>query len=354
MTTATEIIPTRAGEQCDVQALHAYLQQHVPQAESPLELWQFSGGHANLTYLLRLGEYEWVLRRPPLGPTLPTAHDMRREFRILSALASTTVPIPRPVLFCEDTTVLGAPFYLMERRHGVVIRDAIPAAIGADLGKRRQASLAAVDTLARLHAVDWRSLGLSDFGRPTGYLERQLQRWPAQWERSKTRALPALERTLTWLQQHVPPSLPSTIVHGDYKLDNLMFDAQDPARVVAIFDWEMSTLGDPLADLGWLLSYWPQAGDSPTRLEAWHALTAEPGFLQRQELVARYEAQTQRRAQGILFYEIFGLYKNAVILEGIYSRYVTGQTRDERFADFGRKVACYAEVAFELTQQSRL
>lgn len=349
-----EVISVRPDEACDVQAVHAYLRAHLPHAAGPLAMHQFSGGHANLTYLLRLGAQEWVLRRPPMGPTLPTAHDMRREFRILSALADTEVPVPRPVLLCEDTAVLGVPFYIMERRHGMVIRDTMPPEIGADLGKRRQVSVAAVEALVALHAVDWQALGLQDFGRPTGYLARQLRRWPEQWERAKTRPLPALERTLAWLQQHVPTSPLSTIVHGDYKLDNLMFDAQDPGRVVAIFDWEMSALGDPLADLGWLLSYWPQPGDSATRLEAWRSLTAEAGFLLRHELVAYYEERTQRRALGMAFYEIFGLYKNAVILEGIYARYLAGQTRDARFADFGRKVEMYAEVAYALTQQASL
>jgi len=349
-----DVIAVRADERFDSQAMQTYLRAHIPHAEGTLEVWQFGGGYANLTYLLRLGEQEWVMRRPPLGPTLPTAHDMRREFRVLTALADTAVPVPRPVVLCEDASIIGAPFYLMERRCGVVLRDDIPPEIGDDLDKRRWVSEAAVDALATLHAVDWQTVGLHDFGRPVGYLERQLRRWHEQWERAKTRPLPALERVLEWLRQHVPASPRTSIVHGDYKLDNLMFDAQDPARVVAILDWEMSTLGDPLADLGWLLAYWPQPGDSPTRLEAWRALTAEPGFLRRHELVARYEERTGQRAAAIDFYEILGLYKNAVILEGIYARFVAGQTHDARFADFGAKVEMYAEVALALTQQARL
>jgi len=347
------VMSVRADERFDYQAMQTYLHTHVPHAEGDLEVWQFGGGHANLTYLLRMGQQEWVMRRPPLGPTLPTAHDMRREFRVLSALATTDVPVPRPVGFCEDLSVIGVPFYLMERRRGVVIRDTIPPDIGNDLARRRQVCEAAVDTMAALHAVDWQAVGLQDFGRPTGYLERQLRRWAEQWERARTRRVPTLERVLEWLRQHVPASPRASIVHGDYKLDNLMLDVQPPVRVVAILDWEMSTLGDPLSDLGWLLAQWPQVGDSATRQSVWWAVTAEPGFLRRHELVARYEERTGQRATAIDFYEILGLYKNAVIIEGIYARFVAGQTRDARFAEFGAKVETYADIALALTQRAR-
>ena len=348
-----DTIAVRADEQFDYQAMQAYLRAHLPHAGGTLEVRQFGGGHANLTYLLRMGEQEWVMRRPPLGPILPTAHDMQREFRVLSALATTDVPVPRPVMLCEDLSVIGVPFYLMERRRGIVIRDAIPPEIGDDLDKRRQVSEAAVDALAALHAVDWQALGLQDFGRPTGYLERQLRRWAEQWERAKTRPVPALERVLEWLRQHMPVSSRTSIVHGDYKLDNLMLYVQAPVQVVAILDWEMSTLGDPLADLGWLLSQWPQAGDSAIRRGVWWAVTVEPGFLRRPELVARYEERTRQRARAIDFYEILGLYKNAVIIEGIYARFAAGQTHDARFAEFGAKVEIYADIALELIQRAR-
>jgi aminoglycoside phosphotransferase (APT) family kinase protein len=349
-----DVIAVRADEQFDHQAMQSYLHRQVPHAEGALEVRQFGGGHANLTYLLRMGEQEWVMRRPPLGPTLPTAHDMRREFRVLSALATTDVPVPRPVVLCDDLSVIGVPFYLMERRRGVVMRDTLPPEIGDDRATRQQVSAAVVDALAALHAVDWQALGLEDFGRPTGYLVRQLRRWAEQWERARTRPVPALERVLEWLQQHLPGSSRSSIVHGDYKLDNLMLNIQAPVQVVAILDWEMSTLGDPLADLGWLLSQWPQPGDSATRIGVWWALTVEPGFLRRHELVARYEERTGQRATAIDFYEILGLYKNAVIIEGIYARFVAGQTHDTRFAEFGTKVEIYADIALALTQRARL
>lgn len=349
-----EVMVVRPDEQVDLQALQAYLAAHLPACSGTLTLQQFHGGHANLTYLLRLGTQSWVLRRPPLGPTLPTAHDMRREFRILSALAQTDVPAPRPLLLCEDPQIIGAPFYLMEQQHGYILRDVIPPELGEDHATRRQLSEATVDALAQIHAVPWQDVGLHDFGRSTGYLERQLRRWPAQWERAKTRPLPALERVQAWLQQHVPPASRTTIVHGDYKLDNLMFQGDCPVRVSAILDWEMSTLGDPLADLGWLLAYWPQPGDSVNRTSCWRPLTTAPGFLRRAELVARYEERTGRRATGIDFYEVLGLYKNAVILEGIYARFVAGHTQDERFAQFGPQVVLYADAALECAAHARL
>ena len=353
-TETAETIPVRPDEQFDQQALQAYLFTRLPSAarlSSPLEVTQFGGGHANLTYLLRLGDQEWVMRRPPLGPTLPTAHDMAREYRVLSALADTAVPSPRPVLLCEDAAVIGAPFYLMERQRGLVIRDALPPELERCPERLSSVSMGAVDALAMLHSVDWQEIGLDGFGRPHGFVERQLRRWPDQWARAKTRDLPHLDDVASWLRQHMPVSEATTIVHGDFKLDNLMFDATDPSRVTAILDWEMSTLGDPLMDLGWLLACWFEPGDPAVRIGGRPNITATPGFLSRAELVARYEVQTQQAATNIGFYEVFGLYKYAVIIEGIYARYVGGQTRDARFAAFGRHVEDLAEAAWTLSQQ---
>lgn len=348
-----DIIAVRADEQLDVRAVQDYLHAHLPEATRPLEVQQFGGGHANLTYLLRMGGHEWVLRRPPLGPTLPTAHDMTREYRVLTALAKTDVPTPRPMLLCEDPAVIGVPFYVMERRHGFVVREMLPATIGDDMAKRRQVGAAVVEALAALHTVDWQAAGLGDFGRPSGFVERQLRRWPDQWARAKTRELPALDAVAEWLCSHVPVSPPTTIVHGDFKLDNLLFDVQnDTLQVTALLDWEMSTLGDPLMDLGWLLSCWFEPGDSAARIAGRSEVTTAPGFMRRTELVAHYEVCTGRPAAAIDFYEIFGLYKYAVILEGIYARYVAGQTRDARFAAFEQDVAHLADAALALSRRA--
>jgi len=345
-----DVMPVPADEQFDYQAMQTYLRTHVPQAEGALEVRQFGGGHANLTYLLRVGEQEWVMRRPPLGPTLPTAHDMRREFRVLSALATTDVPVPRPVVLCEDLSVIGAPFYLMERRRGTVIRDAIPPEIGDDLDKRRQASEAAVDTLAALHAVDWQAVGLQDFGRPAGYLERQLRRWAEQWERAKTRPVPALDGVLEWLRQHLPVSPRSSIVHGDYKLDNLMLDAARPTRIVAILDWEMCTVGDPLIDLGLLLCYWPEGGDDELFADSLRSVTMLPGWMRRAEIVERYAARSGRDLSGIGYYHTFAVFKLAVVIQQIFYRYHVGQTHDERFASFDQRVEALARTAHSMIQ----
>ena len=348
-----DIIAVRADEQLAARAVQDYLQAHLPEATGPLEVQQFGGGHANLTYLLRMGEHEWVLRRPPLGPTLPTAHDMTREYRVLTALAATDVPTPRPVVLCEDPAVIGVPFYVMERQPGFVVRETLPPAIGDDMGKRRRVGAAAVEALAALHTVDWLAVGLDDFGHPSGFIERQLRRWPDQWARAKTRELPALDAVAEWLRRHVPVSPPTTIVHGDFKLDNLLFDVQDDTlQVTALLDWEMSTLGDPLMDLGWLLSCWCEPGDSAARIAGRSEVTTAPGFMRRAEIVAYYEACTGRPATAIDFYEIFGLYKYAVILEGIYARYVGGQTRDPRFAAFEQDVAHLADAALALSRRA--
>jgi aminoglycoside phosphotransferase (APT) family kinase protein len=350
-----DVITVRADEQLDVQAVRDYLHTHVPEATGPLEVQQFGGGHANLTYLLRLGEHEWVLRRPPLGPTLPTAHDMTREYRVLTALAATDVPTPRPIVLCEDPAVIGVPFYIMERRHGFVMRETLPPVIGNDMVKRRRVGAAAIEALAALHAVDWQAVGLGAFGRPSGFVERQLRRWPDQWARAKTRELPTLDAVAAWLYEHVPVSPPTTIVHGDFKLDNLLFDVQDDTlQVTALLDWEMSTLGDPLMDLGWLLSCWCEPDDGAARIAGRPEVTAVPGFMSRTEIVAYYEVCTGRPATAIDFYEVFGLYKYAVILEGIYARYVAGQTRDARFAAFEQDVVHLADAALALSQRAHV
>jgi aminoglycoside phosphotransferase (APT) family kinase protein len=214
--------------------------------------------------------------------------------------------------------------------------------------------MGAVGALAMLHKVDWQAAGLDDFGRPSGFVARQLRRWPDQWARAKTREVPALDRVTTWLQRHVPQSPTPTIVHGDFKLDNLMFAPHDPSQVTAILDWEMSTLGDPLMDVGWLLACWIEPGDAPARIGGRSEVTQAPGFLSREALVARYADCTGQRPDRIGFYEVFGLYKYAVIIEGIYARYVAGQTRDERFAAFGRHVEQLAEAAWALSQRLRI
>ncbi len=354
MAAQPDTTPIRADERFDVKALEAYLAGALPGATGPLEVEQFPGGHSNLTYLLRYRTAEFVLRRPPLGPVPPKAHDMTREHRVLSALWPVFPPAPRPYLVCEGAAVIGAPFYVMERRRGIVVRREEPAEWKGDHAVRRRASEAMVDVMVALHALDYAKIGLGSLGRPEGFLERQVKGWAERWERAKDREVSVITRLARWLAKRIPEPGDATLVHGDLKLDNTMLDANDPARVVAVFDWEMCTTGDPLADLGYLLSFWSEPGDPEARREATNPLTAQPGWYTRAEIVRRYAEKTGRDVSRIAFYEIFALYKTAVVVQQIYIRWKRGQTRDERFSQFDERAANVAEVALELADKSGL
>lgn len=346
---APDTISIRPGEEVPAARLAAYLRDHLAGWEEPFAIEQFPGGHSNLTYLLRAGSRELVLRRPPIGPVTPTAHDMVREFRLLQAVHPVFRLAPQPLLLCEDAGVLGAPFYLMERRHGLIVRRELPPEFGEDLDLRRQVSEAVVDTLADLHAVDIRASGLVRLGKPEGMLARHINGWRKRWEAAKTRDIPAMEELALRLTARIPRPAPrATLVHNDYKLDNVMLSGEDPARIVAVLDWEMATVGDPLVDLGILLSYWPETGDPESRREAISGVTALPGWYSRKEVIGRYARRTGCDVSQIAFYETYALFKIAVVLQQIYCRYERGQTRDPRFADFGKRVAGLAEAAMEL------
>jgi aminoglycoside phosphotransferase (APT) family kinase protein len=357
--------PIRAGEELDADALEAYLRERLAEvlpdvqlSDARIAIEQFPGGHSNLTYLIRLGDREFVLRRPPFGPVAPTAHDMPREYRLLAAIHPIFNLAPQPYLLCEDTAVIGVPFYLMERRRGLVIRREMPREIEDTLLLRRQISEAMVDALAALHTVDIDSSGLVNIGKPVGFVTRQVRGWAERWQRSKTSDVPELERVVQWLADRIPPEpdsergRPATLVHNDFKLDNVMVDVREPSRIIAILDWEMCTVGDPLIDLGIALCYWAQKDDPEARRESISPVTTEPGWLSREELAARYAEKTGRDVSGIAFYEVFALFKVAVVLQQIYYRYVKGQTHDERFKDFDRRVAGLARAAWELAERS--
>jgi len=358
---SSDTAPIRAGEELDWAALAAYLHDHLSAAlngeafdpNALLEVEQFPGGHSNLTYLVRCGGREFVLRRPPLGPVAPKAHDMPREYRLLEAIHPAFNLAPRPFLLCEDIDIIGAPFYLMERRRGLIVRQAVPPEIGDDLALRRRVSESVVDTLAALHAVDIEAHKLGHLGKPVGFVERQVKGWAGRWERAKTNDVAALDRTIEWLLEHLPPEARPALVHNDFKLDNVMLDTQEPARVVAVLDWEMCALGDPLIDLGLLLCYWPQADDSEARREAISGVTMLPGWMTRAEIVDRYAAQSGRDVSAITFYETFALFKVAVVVQQIFFRYHVGQTRDERFASFDQRAARLAETALDLALSAK-
>lgn len=337
----------RAGEELDPGRLAAWLAERLGPDAGRVEIEQFPAGHSNLTYLVRTSAGEYVLRRPPFGNRVKTAHDMGREFRVLSALAPVFPPAPRPLLLCEDEQVIGAPFYLMERRQGVVIRRALPDALSGrpDLAGRLCESL--VDTLAALHAVDYRAVGLGDFGRPDGYAARQVTGWTERYRAAATDQVPDMDRVAAWLAERTPPERGggAAVIHNDLKFDNVMFAADDPARVVAVLDWEMATIGDPLMDLGTSLAYWIEPGDpEPLRAVAMGPTTA-PGMWTRRQVVHHYSLRTGRAVDSLAFYHAFGLFKLAVIVQQIYARYARGYTRDQRFATMNRMVAVLAAAA---------
>lgn len=357
MTPSKDSVALRPGEELDLTALDGYLRQHLPSAQidpsASIELEQFPGGHSNLTYLVRYGAHEFVLRRPPVGPVAPTAHDMPREFNLLSVINPRFPLAPKPVLLCEDASVIGVPFYLMERRRGFIVRQTVEGALKDDLELRRRLSETVVDTLVALHAVNIYESGIVKIGKPEGLVRRQVRGWADRWQRSKTGELPQMDKVIEWLDQKMPPESPdATIVHNDFKLDNLMLDAADPSHVIAVLDWEMTTVGDPLIDLGLMLTYWTMKGGGQS--SSLRAVTNGPGWMTREEIIQRYEAKTGRDVSRILFYETFARFKVAVVIQQIYFRYVQGQTRDERFRNLDQLVSALVIEALELAKDSGL
>lgn len=337
--------PVRPGEELPAAALEAYLRPHLPDASGPLVIEQFAHGHSNLTYLLRFGESAVVLRRGPFGNSVKTAHDMGREYRVLSKLWPVYPPAPRPIVSCEDASVLGAPFYVMERRRGLILRQVLPPGFELDPATARRLSTNLIDHLAHLHSLDYQAAGLGDLGRPQGYTTRQVGGWTERYLKARTDDVPAMDRVARWLAERTPPESDATLIHNDYKYDNLVLDPADPTRIVAVLDWEMATVGDPLMDLGTTLGYWVEAGDPPAFRKAATGPTLVPGSLTRRELAERYAEQTGRDLTNLHFYYGFGLFKIAVIVQQIYARYVRGHTRDDRFARLDQLVAVLAEQA---------
>jgi aminoglycoside phosphotransferase (APT) family kinase protein len=344
----------REGEQLDLAALDRWIASALPELTGALECAQFPSGYSNLTYLLRKGHTELVLRRGPFGAQVKSGHDMEREFRVLSALAPIYPPAPRPLGQCNDADVLGAPFYVMERRRGVILRKKVPTELGITPTVLRSMCASLVDQLAALHAIDVAAAGLAELGKPEGYVRRQVEGWIARWEKAKTDEVPDIDALGRWLVANMPGESGATLVHNDYKFDNVVLDPADPTRIVAVLDWEMCTLGDPLMDLGTTLGYWAQADDDP----AWRAMafgpTMLPGAMRRTELVERYAERTGRDVTNMLFYYAFALLKIAVIVQQIYFRYRKGFTQDARFASLDRVVVVLGRAATSALQHDRL
>lgn len=345
----TETMSVRAGEEIDAGALSAYLAGRIEGVEHGIVVQQFRGGHSNLTYLLRINGREMVLRRAPLGPVAPKAHDMVREAKVLDAIHPHFHVAPKVYLICEDASVIGAPFFLMERRKGIVLRDQIPPEIAVHHDYARRISRAIVDCLVAMHSIDVQKTGLIDLGKPDGFVARQVKGWSDRWDRARTEASPEMDRVIAWLAAGIPPSGAPTIVHNDFKVDNVMLDQSCPDRIEAVLDWEMTTIGDPLCDLGLTLCYWTSAAVPGVGVEA---LTTGPGWYSHDEFVDHYAEETGRDLSALKWHEVLGVFKLAVILQQIYYRYWKGQTQDERFSRFNQRVKALTGLASSMVEKA--
>lgn len=339
-----DISAVREGEELDLAVLAAFLGGRIAGAKDGIELKQFTGGRANLTYLLRAGDAEYVLRRAPPGPLAPKAHDMVREYHLLERLYSHFPLVPEVFLLCEDSGVIGAPFYLMERRHGIVIRTEIPAEFAGIPDVEAQVSRALVDCLADLHSLDLLRTGLAAIGKPDGFLERHLRGWIDRWRRAETEPLPEMDRVINWLTEKMPVSGRPSLIHNDFRVDNVMLDSGDPSRIVAVLDWEMATVGDPLVDLGLTLCYYLRRG-APGEWR--QPLFDNPGWCSRQQFLDRYAEKTGCDLSHIGWYEVLGIFKLAAILRQIYFRYCSGQTKDQRYKNYHLRIRALVDAAIE-------
>jgi aminoglycoside phosphotransferase (APT) family kinase protein len=346
----TDTIAVRSDEQFDVNRLTQFLNNKLPGSDQSLILRQFPDGKANLTYHLDYGSHEYVLRRPPLGPVAPVSHDMAREYRVLSVLHQSFSHAPKAFLFSDDASIVGAPFFVMERHTGVVVRTKIPTEFSHIPDAGRQISLAMADALAHLHAVNYESLGLSELGKPEGFIERQVAGWHKRWERAKHNDFLEMDEIHQWLIDNMPQSGEPSLVHNDYKLDNVMLARNNPSNIKAIFDWDMCTLGDPLSDLGALLCYWVEPNDPPFFRQS-AMMPVHESFLSRKELVARYAETSGRDVSTIQFYHVLGIFRLVGIVAQIYIRFLKGQTQDKRFASFGDMIPALTTFALHVIQE---
>src|ERR1041385_40249 len=355
MSNTDRSVAVRSGEELPLEPLLNYLSTHLPELTGPLVVEQFPAGFSNLTYLLRFPDRELVLRRPPIGAKIKTAHDMSREYRILSHLYPVYQKVPRPLLFCEDESIIGAPFYVMERVKGIILRAKPPAGIALSPVLMRTLSETFVENLAEIHEIDYEAAGLGELGSPQGYVKRQVEGWTRRYYNARTDDVPAIERLAEWLEQNQPAdSVKAALIHNDYKYDNLVLAPDDLGRVVAVLDWEMATIGDPLLDFGTSLGYWVEAEDPEEWQRYGFGLTALTGSLRRTELLEIYSRRTGREIGEPVFYFAYGLLKIAVIVQQMYFRYQKGRPRDPRFAQLGGLVGACGELAQRAIERRRI
>ncbi|MCM3724106.1 phosphotransferase family protein [Neobacillus cucumis] len=336
-----DTIPVRQGEELDLSVLENFLRKNIDLLPGgQLEILQFSAGHSNLTYQIKMGNWEAVLRRPPLGPVAPRAHDMGREYKILTSLNPIFSVAPRPLLYSDDPTIVGSPFFIMERKNGLVIDTSFPNGVEVTRDLCRRLSVIMVEKLVELHEIDYKETGLAEISKPEGFMERQVHGWIGRYDRAKTDEIPVVESLKKWLVNHIPKQSEAVIIHYDYKFNNAMFN-EDLTEMAGLFDWEMTTVGDPLADLGAAMGYWNQGDDSELLINGLGkapVTAVHKGFLTRKEFIELYAKKSGRDITNFNFYLTFAYFKLAVIGQQIYYRYKKGQTSDTRFANFNHFV----------------
>lgn len=342
----------RPGEELDLQKLKAYLHDHLSGFSGKLEVSQFPSGFSNLTYLLKSGEKEYVLRRPPFGANIKGGHDMSREYRVLKALENFYPKAPNPVAFCDDHEVMGSDFYLMERVRGVILRGRPSKELDLSSETMRAISTSCVDHLAGLHQIDLKAAGLEDFGKPEGYTERQVEGWIGRYYKAETDKVEAMDLAADWLQKHVPEQTLVSLIHNDYKYDNLVLNPHDLSDIKAVLDWEMATIGNPLMDMGTSLAYWAEAGDSDILKQ--FSLTWLPGNFTRKEFVNCYAEKTGFDLSDQVFYYVFGAFKIGVIIQQIYARYKKGLTQDPRFEHLIHAVKACGKNAVRALERNKI
>ncbi len=344
----------RSGEELDADKLELFLRHHFANETGALTIRQFPSGHSNLTYSLHLDAKELVLRRPPFGSKVRSAHDMSREFRVLSKLHSVYAPAPEVLLYCDDASVIGAPFYVMQPIHGIILRRHLPSGLDFPAETARRLSASFIENLIHLHRVDYAAAGLSDLGKPEGYLQRQVNGWTERYYGSKTHDYPEVEKIVQWMQQHTPTMSAVSLIHNDYKYDNVVLDSSEITRIVGVLDWEMCTIGDSLSDLGTALGYWSDATDPEELQENRWGPTNEPGSLTRAEIVHYYSQKTGCDASQIAFYLAFARFKLAVIVQQIYFRYHQGLTKDQRFASMPDTIRMLLRACLHTAQTGQI
>jgi len=342
----------RKGEELDKIKLKAYLKLHWSNFSGNLQIEQFPSGFSNLTYFLNCDGKEYVLRRPPFGANIKGGHDMGREFNVLTRLQHGYPKAPKPILYCEDENILGAPFYLMEKVTGIILRNKAPKDFHLDEALMRKISASSIDTLAELHALELEESGLIEMGKPEGYVKRQVEGWVNRYYKAETDKLESMDEVANWLQKNIPNQEQTAFIHNDFKYDNLVLSPKDPANVIAVLDWEMATVGDPYMDLGTSLAYWCEAKDDDA-LKPFN-LTWMPGNFTREEVVEHYQLKSGKSVPDLLFYYVFGAFKIGVIVQQIYARYKKGFTNDPRFAKLIHVVKACGKNGVKALEKGRI